>query len=50
VGGGLGLLGSGFLFERIGAGPLFGIMAIAAALGVFASQRSSLHFSRNSHG
>jgi MFS transporter, PPP family, 3-phenylpropionic acid transporter len=45
VGGGIGLLGSGFLFERIGAGPLFAIMAGVAGLGVVVSVRASRYFS-----
>lgn len=50
VGGGIGLLGSGYLFERIGAGPLFGLMAIASGLGVFVSMRASSFFRSHRYG
>jgi MFS transporter, PPP family, 3-phenylpropionic acid transporter len=46
VGGGIGLLLSGFLFEKIGAGPLFGIMAGVAALGVMVSIRAAGYFEK----
>ncbi|MBF0454079.1 MAG: MFS transporter [Magnetococcales bacterium] len=50
VGGGMGLLMSGFLFERIGAEALFGLMALAAGLGVIVSLRASHTFARSHHG
>ncbi len=46
VGGGIGLMGSGFLYESLGAGPLFAIMAAASALGVAVSMRAARYFSR----
>lgn len=49
VGGGIGLLGSGYLFDRIGAGPLFGLMSAVAGLGLLASLRASRLFARSHH-
>lgn len=40
LGGSLGLLLSGQLFERFGAGMLYGVMALVALLGAFAAWRS----------
>lgn len=44
IGGGLGLLISGRLYEVVGAGPLFALMAVAAALGALASLWAARHF------
>ncbi len=46
VGGGSGLMLSGYLFEIIGAEKLFAIMAVCAALGVWVSWRAGRLFSQ----
>ena len=44
LGGGLGLVVSGFVFARLGSGPLFLLMAAIAALGLVATRRSARLF------
>ncbi|MBF0370371.1 MAG: MFS transporter [Magnetococcales bacterium] len=44
IGGGGGLVLSGYLFDLVGAEKLFALMAAAAALGIFASLRSCAGF------
>jgi MFS transporter, PPP family, 3-phenylpropionic acid transporter len=47
VGGGTGLLISGFLFERVGAGPLFAIMSGCAGLGAIVSIHAAKYFPKS---
>nr|CRH07111.1 putative Major facilitator superfamily MFS_1 transporter [Candidatus Magnetococcus massalia] len=50
VGGGLGLAISGYLYKGVGATGLFGVMALAATLGVAAGFRAIYLYRKHRHG